>query len=198
VTEKRSQVGSDRRVIELIRDCQTGDYHAWEELVQRYSSRVRATCRRHLRNSADANDLTQEVFLKVFCAIRSVQPEQFPFEGWLLAITRNQLTDHHRRICSQPRVFRSEIVRDRLISAAKQSERPDFICIRDESRARVHQALAMLSPDLRQLTALHYIYEVQQNQIAQLIGIPEGTVKSWLSRARSAMARDLKSYQAAA
>lgn len=190
VTE--TTTGPDNHLIELIGGCQAGDHRAWEELVARYSSRIRSMCRRYARNSVDANDLTQEVFLKIFCAIGNFQPEKVPFEASLLTITHNQLIDHHRRVCRQRRIFSAGDSATRE-HAGKPSDRPDVLFLRNETRSRVRRALARLSPDLRRPAALHYIHEIRLSEIASMIGIPSATVKSRLHRARSAMARRLKS-----
>src|SRR3954463_12133093 len=81
----------------LVRECQSGNAAAWNQLVARYTWRVYNLCFRFSRRECEARDLTQEVFLRVFCTLGGFRPEERSFAAWLTVVTRNLLIDHYRR-----------------------------------------------------------------------------------------------------
>src|SRR3954470_2148551 len=81
----------------LVRECQSGNAAAWNQLVARYTWRVYNLCLRFSRRECEARDLTQEVFLRVFCTLGGFRLEERPFAAWLTVVTRNLLVDHYRR-----------------------------------------------------------------------------------------------------
>jgi RNA polymerase sigma-70 factor (ECF subfamily) len=82
---------------QLVRLCIRGDGPSWEELVRRHTRRVYNLCYRFTGNSAAAEDLSQEVFVRVFRTLPSYQSTQGAFATWLTSVTRNLLVDHYRR-----------------------------------------------------------------------------------------------------
>ena len=94
VNEARSVLEPDAQ---LVQSCLRGDGSAWEALVKRHTRRVYNLCYRFTGNSAAAEDLSQEVFLRVYRTIESYRPEQGAFPTWLTSVTRNLLVDHYRR-----------------------------------------------------------------------------------------------------
>ena len=82
---------------QLVQACLRGDGPAWEELVQRHARRVFSLCYRFTSNRTDAEDLSQEVFLRIYKTLPSYRPAFGAFPTWLTSVTRNLLVDHYRR-----------------------------------------------------------------------------------------------------
>jgi len=81
----------------LVRRCKAGDAAAWEQIVQQYHRRIYNICFRFARSADDAQDLTQEVFIKVYRTLSSYDVERGAFMTWVTTITRNLLVDHFRK-----------------------------------------------------------------------------------------------------
>ena len=90
----------------LVRRCVAGDVVAWEEIVQRYNRRIYNICYRFAGSGDDAQDLTQEVFIKMFRTLNTYDVERGAFMTWVTTITRNLLVDHFRK-SKQDRVTES-------------------------------------------------------------------------------------------
>lgn len=183
----------------LIRRCVAGDVVAWEEIVQRYHRRIYNICYRFAGTSDDAQDLTQDVFIKMYRTLGSYDVERGAFMTWVTTMTRNLLVDHFRKT-KQDRVTDS-------IDAAP-SEHEDAMPISDqiedkglppdarvqsrETSEAVHQALQKLSPELREAVILRDLQDMDYREIAAVLKVPEGTVKSRINRGRAELARLLQ------
>ena len=185
--------------VQLIRRCIGGDAAAWEELVQQYHRRIYNICFRFAGSAADAQDLTQEVFVKMYRTLNSYDAERGAFITWVTAMTRNLLVDHFRRT-------KQERLTDSL--DATPSERDDAMPLSEQiqdgrpapdARAEtrqlgeaVHRALGRLSPDLREAVILRDLQDMDYKEIATVLKVPEGTVKSRINRGRAELARLLQ------
>jgi RNA polymerase sigma-70 factor, ECF subfamily len=183
----------------LVRRCVAGDAVAWEEIVQRYHRRVFNICYRFAGTSDDAQDLTQEVFIKMYRTLNSYDVERGAFMTWLTTMTRNLLVDHFRKT-KQDRVTDSidaapsehedaMPLSDRI---EDQSAPPDARVQSREAREAVHQALQKLSPELREAVILRDLRDMDYRDIAAVLKVPEGTVKSRINRGRAELARLLQ------
>jgi len=177
----------------LVSRCLSGDEAAWEELVRLHTRQVYGLCYRFTGSGAEAQDLTQEVFLRVFRTLRSFRSEEGSFGTWLARVTRNLLIDHYRRT-RQERV--TDPIEDQLTvleeKGATASERPDHAVAGREASRILQAALQKLSPDLREAVILRDLQEMEYREIADVLGIPEGTVKSRINRGRAELARLLR------
>jgi len=199
-------VGGSRNLIERILDpdssivsrCLRGDDSAWEELVRLHSRKVYALCYRFTNQSSEAQDLTQEVFLRVFRTLRTFRSAEGSFATWLTRVTRNLLIDHDRRT-RQDRV--TDSIEDQLPvleeEGAASSMRPDQAVAGREASEILQATLQRLSPDLREAVILRDLQEMEYREIAQVLGIPEGTVKSRINRGRAELARLLRKQKLA-
>jgi RNA polymerase sigma-70 factor (ECF subfamily) len=183
----------------LVRRCAAGDAAAWEEIVRTYNRRIYNLCYRFAGSSDDAEDLTQEVFIKVFRTLQSYDSSKGAFITWVTTMTRNLLVDHFRRT-------RQDRMTDSLDSASSdhedamplseqiedQSAPPDAHVRSREAKETVHAALAKLSPDLREALILRDLQDFDYKEIAQVLKVPEGTVKSRINRGRAELARLLE------
>jgi len=178
--------------LDLLKRCLTGDNSAWETLLRSYTRKLYNLCYRFTGRTDEAEDLTQEIFVKVYQTLRTFDAAQGAFSTWLNRVARNHLVDHYRRT-RKDRVTSS--LEDQL---ATLEERPSVGMEplgQVESRERqevLQQALNRLSPDLREAVVLRDLHDLDYQEIAQVLGVPPGTVKSRINRGRLELARVLK------
>ncbi|HEY1239728.1 MAG TPA: sigma-70 family RNA polymerase sigma factor [Bryobacteraceae bacterium] len=182
----------------LVSQCLSGDEAAWEHLVRLHTRHVYALCYRFTNSSAEAQDLTQEVFVRVFRTLKSFRSAEGSFATWLARVTRNLLIDHYRRT-KQERV--TDSIEDQLPTleqgGAAADRRPDQALAGREASEILQAALQKLSPDLREAVILRDLQEMEYREIAQALGIPEGTVKSRINRGRAELGRLLRKQKLA-
>ena len=183
----------------LVRRCVAGDAAAWEEIVQRYHRRIYNICYRFAGSAEDAQDLTQDVFIKMYRTLKTYDLERGAFMTWVTTLTRNLLVDHFRKT-------KQERLTDSLDSAPSEHEDamplsdqikdkavpPDARVQSRETGETVHRALQKLSPDLREAVILRDLQDMDYREIATVLKVPEGTVKSRINRGRAELARLLQ------
>jgi RNA polymerase sigma-70 factor (ECF subfamily) len=176
----------------LVERCMSGDDAAWEELVRLHTRRVYGLCYRFTGSDSESQDLTQEVFLRIFRSLRSFRSTEGSFVTWLARLTRNLLIDHYRRT-RQERVTDSiEEQLPMLEENMAASARPEGLVAGREASEILQVALQKLSPELRETVILRDLQEMEYREIAQVLKVPEGTVKSRLNRGRAELARVLR------
>ena len=167
--------------------------------MQRYHRRIYNICYRFAGTSDDAQDLTQEVFIKMYRTLNSYDVGKGAFMTWVTTVTRNLLVDHFRK-------SKQDRMTDSLDTAASEHEdaQPLSAQIADPSRTAdeqvqsretrdiVHQALQKLSPELREAVILRDLQDMDYKEIAGALKVPEGTVKSRINRGRAELARLLQ------
>lgn len=181
----------------LVEQCLSGQEAAWEELVRVHTRKVYSVCYRFTGKDNEAQDLTQEVFLRVFRTLRSFRSGEGSFRVWLNRLTRNLLIDHYRRT-KQERS--TESIEEQLPSIEQSTgltARADGLLAGREASELLQAALQKLSPELRETVILRDIEEMEYREIAQVLVVPEGTVKSRLNRGRAELARLLRHHRAA-
>ncbi|MEZ5355021.1 MAG: RNA polymerase sigma factor [Bryobacteraceae bacterium] len=177
---------------QLVDRCLNGDDSAWEDLVRTHTRRVYAICLRFTGSEGEAQDITQEVFLRVFQTIRSFRAGEGSFVVWLSRLTRNLLIDNYRRSKLQRA---SDSIDDQLpmIEARPMAgTSTDGMLAKREANEVLRSALTRLSPELREAVILRDLEELEYREIAGVLQIPEGTVKSRLNRGRAELARVLR------
>jgi RNA polymerase sigma factor (sigma-70 family) len=177
---------------ELVKRCLGGENAAWETLLRSHTRKIYNLCYRFTGRTVEAEDLTQEVFIKVFQTLKSYDEAQGAFTTWLNRVARNHLVDHYRRT-----------KKERLTSsfedeAGVMEQRPDSgpppsgrVEVR-ERREWLQAALEQLSPDLREAVILRDLNDLDYEEIASVLGVPQGTVKSRINRGRLELAKALK------
>ena len=181
----------------LVSRCLGGDEAAWEELVRQHTRQVYGLCFRFTNSAQEAQDLTQDVFLRVFKTIKTFRSAEGSFHTWLARVTRNLLIDNYRRT-RQDRVTDSiENQLPLLEQSIPSSSRPEGAVVMREQGEILQAALEKLSPELRETVILRDLQEMEYREIALVLEIPEGTVKSRLNRGRAELARLLKKQRAA-
>ena len=183
----------------LVRRCIGGDAAAWEEIVQRYHRRIYNVCYRFAGDPDSAQDLAQEVFIKMYRTLNTYDAGKGAFMTWVTTITRNLLVDHFRKT-------KSDRLTDSLdgpVSEHEDAQRlsdqiadralpPDAHVQTRETQQMVHQALQKLSPELREAVILRDLQDLDYREIATVLRVPEGTVKSRINRGRAELARLLQ------
>ena len=182
-----------------VRRCLAGDAAAWEEIVQTYNRRIYNICYRFAGSADDAQDITQDVFVKMYRTLSSYDHTKGAFVTWVTTITRNLLVDHFRKT-------KQDRMTDSIDTAASEHEDaqplseqipdraapPDAQVRTREVRETLHAALAKLSPELREAVILRDLQDMDYREIATVLKVPEGTVKSRINRGRAELARLLQ------
>ncbi len=183
--------------LELVQRCLSGDEHAWEDLVKIHTRRVYGICYRFTGRDSEAQDLTQEVFMRVFRSVGSFRAGEGSFTVWLSRVTRNLLIDHYRRTRMDRATDSIEDQLPMLEQRGAVEGRTDAMLAGREAGELLQGALARLSPELRETVILRDIEELEYREIAQVLNVPEGTVKSRLNRGRAELARILRRHKVA-
>ncbi|BDC52894.1 hypothetical protein F183_A52090 [Bryobacterales bacterium F-183] len=183
--------------LQLVERCLAGDAPAWEELIKTHSRRVYAICYRFTGNDGEAQDLSQEVFLRIFRSLRSFRAGEGSLGVWLTRLTRNLLIDHYRRTKSDRATESIEGQLPMLEEKTAMSARTDGLLAGREASELLQHALQKLSPELRETVILRDLEELEYKEIADILGVPEGTVKSRLNRGRAELGRLLRRHKAA-
>jgi RNA polymerase sigma-70 factor (ECF subfamily) len=183
----------------LVRRCIAGEAAAWEEIVQRYHRRIYNICYRFSGSPDQAQDLTQEVFIKMYGSLKSYDSQRAAFMTWMTTITRNLLVDYFRKTKQERMTDSLDGATSEHEDALPLSERipdkalpPDARVQSRETKEAVHRALQKLSPDLREAVILRDLQDMDYREIAAVLRVPEGTVKSRINRGRAELARLLQ------
>lgn len=181
---------------ELVRSYLDGDQAAFEELVERYQPTVMNLAYRMLGNRADAADVCQEVFLILLRKLHSFRGEA-KFSTWLYRVAMNACHDHARR--SRHHLSLADSPDDETPEMEQRlpdegAESPESSMEREEIRRRVQEAIVRLPFKFRQVIYLHDISGYDYKEVAEILGINLGTVKSRLNRARNRLAAELKDF----
>ncbi len=178
--------------LDLVKRCLGGENPAWEELLRIHTRKVYSVCFRFTGRGSEAEDLTQEIFIKVFQTLKTYDAVQGTFSTWLNRVARNHLVDHYRRT-RKDRVTSS--IEDELGHLEERPSGGGGPVARVEARERkemLQAALDKLSPDMREAVILRDFQDLDYEEIAQVLGVPQGTVKSRINRGRLELARMLK------
>ena len=168
------------------------------QLVRTHHRRVYGLCYRFTGNPADAEDLTQDVFLKIYSNLASFDTTRGSLQVWITTMTRNLLVDNFRRTRNQRATgsldegWESSEELSPIDRLTSQSTSPHEAAAQKELAYMVQTALARVSVELREAVILRDLQDLDYKEIAQVLGIPEGTVKSRISRGRAELARLLE------
>jgi RNA polymerase sigma-70 factor, ECF subfamily len=186
----------DQQTGVLVRRCVAGDAGAWEDIVRAYNRRIYNLCYRFTNSADNAEDLTQEVFIKVYRTLASYDVEKGAFTTWVTTLTRNLLVDHFRRSRMDRLTESIDAGRTEEDDSVSLSERlpdrgpsPADRLASQETQKMVQRALARISPDLREAVILRDLQDMDYKEISKVLRVPEGTVKSRINRGRTELAR---------
>lgn len=180
---------------QLIRRAQAGDNDAFEALLRLHEKRVYNLCLRMSANADDALDLSQEAFIKAWRALGQYQFEA-SFSTWLFRLTSNVCLDFLRRKKRRQELSLTESYEDsdagEELSLPDPQPLPEEQAVTGETRRELAQAMARLAPDHREILQLRVVEDLSYEQIAEILDIRVGTVKSRLARARLSLRKILK------
>ena len=180
---------------QLVRRAQQGDNGAFEELLLLHQKKVYNLCLRMSANQDDALDLSQEAFIKAWRSIGQYQFEA-SFSTWLFRLTSNVCIDFLRRKKRRQETSLTESYDDSdegaELSLPDVQPLPEQQAITNETKMELAQAMAQLAPDHREILQLRVIEDLPYEQIADILGVRVGTVKSRLARARLSLRKILK------
>ena len=181
--------------LDLLKRCLTGEDSAWEALLRAYTPKIYNFCYHFTGRSEDARDLAQEIFIKIFQTLRTYDASQASFSTWLHRVARNHLVDHYRRTKRDRMTSSVEEELTVLEETPSHAAGPSRYVEAQERKALLQQGLDQLSPDLREAVVLRDLHDLDYAEIAQVLSIPQGTVKSRINRGRLELARVLKRMQ---
>lgn len=177
---------------DLIRKCRAGDGAAWEEIVQSYSRRIYNLAYRFTSRTDASEDLTQEVFIRVYRSLEQYDPKQGDLQNWLMRLARNLIIDDYRKRQRTPHDHHADDLADHTYHLHTGTSSAQREIERRELGAQVQSGIDKLSPDLRTCVILRDIEELSYQEIVDLLKIPEGTVKSRINRGRIELAKILR------
>jgi RNA polymerase sigma-70 factor (ECF subfamily) len=178
---------------ELLTRCRNGDHAAWDMVVRQHHHRVYNFAYRYNGRFDEAEDLTQEIFLKVYRTLHTYKPDLGAFETWMMRVSRNCIIDHYRKLKTERRQTDSlEGEHEQVAETGNRFANPAEALDQRELSERVHGALLRLSGDLREVLILRDLEGFAYEEIVEIVRVPIGTVKSRINRGRVEMARMLR------
>ncbi|MCX6551633.1 MAG: sigma-70 family RNA polymerase sigma factor [Acidobacteria bacterium] len=173
----------------LIARCLEGDQQAWEAIVRQYWRRVFNVAYKFVGRHDEAEDLTQDIFLKVFKSLATFD-RRANFQTWLISVSRNLCIDHYRSVRKERETIDRDVNADDL-SPVSREVGPHLALERKDVAKQLRRALEALSQDLREAVEMRDLQELSYQEIADRLRVPEGTVKSRINRGRSELARQI-------
>lgn len=196
IEETRLNVGAKvalaSQEVQLVRRCLAGDEAAWEEIVRTYSRRIYNLAYRFTGNHEAAEDLTQEVFVRVYRTLDQFNPAVGDLSHWLMRVARNLIIDDYRKRGRTPTEQSEDLADHEYHLHSDGYGNPERLVEQQELSRLVQQAINKLSPELRTCIILRDLEELSYQEIVDLLQIPEGTVKSRINRGRIELARILR------
>jgi len=167
---------------ELIRRCQQGELACFNQLVESYQACVFNLALRMLANTQAAEDASQETFVSAWRGIRGFRGGNF--RAWVLQIVANACRDHLRHFKRQPAVSLDASLVTLVEPASPSQYSPEEVAERRMLGEEIQKGLATLLPDQRLAVILSDVQGISYEEIAKVMGVPVGTVRSRISRGR--------------
>jgi RNA polymerase sigma-70 factor (ECF subfamily) len=187
-------LAADQQVVTWAQD---GDESAFRELIRRYQRPIFSIIYRMVRDRELAEDLAQETFIKVLNAIDSYRPEH-KFSSWIFKIANNAAIDHLRRreletlsLEGAPDALTAERQEATALQVRDRTESPLDELEARELGSQIEQAIAGLRPEYRSCIMLRHVEGRAYEEIAEILGLPLGTVKTYIHRARAELRSQL-------
>ena len=178
---------------DLVDRCLAGDPAAWDLVVRTYWKRVFNIAYKFVGRYDDAEDLTQEIFVRLLRALPTYD-RRANFETWLTSVSRNHCIDHYRRLRRENERFTHDIDPED-VPLEDSLRRPDVTLEKENQIELVRKALGRLSPTLRDAVALRDVHDLSYQEIAERLQLAEGTVKSRINRGRKELGKHLRALQ---
>lgn len=194
-----ARAAEQEQLRQLALACMAGDASAWQQLVRSQHRRIYGICYRFTGSQTDAEDLTQDVFVKLYRSLGSFDPAKGAFQTWIVTLTRNLLVDHFRRTRQDRATDSLDVTLNEDGDGPTRAEQladarsGQFDAVaQQQMRGKIQHALKQISPELREAVILRDLQDLDYKEIAQVLRVPEGTVKSRISRGRAELARILQ------
>lgn len=180
----------------VIERCLAGDQVAWAQIVQQHRRKVYNLAYKFVGRTDEAEDLTQDIFVKIFKALHTFD-RRANFQTWLISISRNLCIDHYRSVRKERATMARDVDASELAPASHERS-PLAQLEHSDLKSIIRRALAELPETLRTAVMLRDLQEYSYQEIADQLGLPEGTVKSRINRGRIELARQIRRIQEAA
>ncbi len=181
----------------LVERCLQGDDAAWEGIVNAFGRRVYNMSYRYTGRRDEAEDLTQEIFIKIYQNLKTYRSESGSFQNWLLKVGRNLIIDHYRQSRRYQQVGGTEELETMNVKDEKNPN-PQRSAEQLEAARFLMDGLQALPPELKEAVILRDLEGMAYQELADLLGIPEGTVKSRINRGRLELTKLLTKRRAQA
>src|SRR6058998_3382496 len=185
-----SAAASPEAIEALIQRCLNGDQAAWELIVRQYWRKVFNVAYKFVGKHDQAEDLTQEIFLKIFRSLDTFD-RRANFQTWLISISRNLCIDYYRSVRKERETIDRDVDANELAPASRD-EGPMAALEQRDRVMLLRQALSALPATLRTAVLMRDIQELSYQEIADKLRLPEGTVKSRINRGRTELARQIR------
>ena len=172
----------------IVERCLQGDDSAWETIVLHYGKRVYNLSYRYVNRRDEAEDLTQEIFIKVYQNLKSFHPDMGSLRNWVLKIGRNLIIDRYRQTRRFQAIGGTEEM-EAMNLEDKNTPDPLRAAEQEEASAFLMSGLVALPPELKEAIILRDLEKLSYLEITNLLAIPEGTVKSRINRGRLELAK---------
>ena len=179
-----------RPIDEIIERCLSGDQAAWDEIIRLHWRRVFNIAYKFVGRHDLAEDLTQDVFLKLFKSLDTFD-RRANFQTWLISVSRNLCIDHYRSVRKERETMNRDVDPSELTPVAT-TRSPQMELEQRDRVQLLRAALDKLAPSLRTAVMLRDIQELTYQEIADRLRLPEGTVKSRINRGRTELARQIQ------
>jgi RNA polymerase sigma-70 factor (ECF subfamily) len=167
----------------LVERCLQGEDAAWETVVNSFGKRIYNLSYRYTNRRDEAEDLTQEIMIRVYQNLKSYRSEAGNFQNWILRVARNLIIDHYRQVRRYPQPGGSDELEAVNIQDNKFPN-PQRAAEQEEASRFLQDGLQALSPELKEAIILRELEGMAYQEIADMLGVPEGTVKSRINRGR--------------
>jgi RNA polymerase sigma-70 factor (ECF subfamily) len=174
----------------VIQRCLAGDQDAWAQIVRQHWRKVFNIAYKFTGKHDEAEDLTQDVFLKIFKSLNTFD-RRANFQTWLVSVSRNLCIDHYRSVRKERETIDRDVDPGQLTPASSTAS--PFAALEQRDRVELlKKALDQLPPTLRSAVLLRDIQELSYQEIADRLHLPEGTVKSRINRGRTELSRQIR------
>ena len=173
----------------LVASCRQGDEGAWATLVERFGGRVYSIAYHFTLRREDAEELSQEIFLKVFENLHRYDGK-YSFAAWLVSLARNLCIDHYRRRKREKSFV--HVSDEAVLPLLTAGDDPARNALQKERARLLFEAIAELPEELAEILVLRDLEGFSYEEIAAALELPDGTVKSRLFRARAETAKTLR------
>ena len=185
-----SNITEERKI---IKKAAAGSADAFEQLLLKYQTPIYNLCLRMTGNPEDAADMTQEAFLKAWRSLSSFQFES-SFSTWLYRLTTNTCLDYLRSLKRRPQcslTVEDDDGEEQVLDVTDEAPTPEEALLSAEERSQLVHALSQLEASQRQIITLRVVNDLSYAEIAEILDVKEGTVKSRLARARDNLRKKL-------